>query len=166
MNKKGFVNIIVIIGVVILVGVASYFIVNQQTPTPTRHRTPSQLAVTLTSTPNDQPNANYSYVKKINSQIQTLLADYLAGKDIGQTASGLGLKVSDSAEVLVDIYITGSVDDAFPQLKNLGMQVVAFDDTNDIVEGWLPLDAVIAVAQLANTKALMPVTAFGIDEYP
>ena len=34
MNQKGFANIIVIIGIVILAGVAGYFVVNRQTPLP------------------------------------------------------------------------------------------------------------------------------------
>ncbi|MEK7575739.1 MAG: hypothetical protein AAB491_01465 [Patescibacteria group bacterium] len=34
MNQKGFINIAIIIGVIILVGIAGYFVVNRQTPSP------------------------------------------------------------------------------------------------------------------------------------
>ncbi len=53
MNQKGFVNIIVIIGVIILVGVAGYFIVNQQTPTPRPIPSPTP---TPTPTPTTAPS--------------------------------------------------------------------------------------------------------------
>ena len=52
MNKKGFIKILVIIGVVILIGVTSYFIVNQQTSSPNPSPTPSPAP---TPTPPDSP---------------------------------------------------------------------------------------------------------------
>jgi len=57
MNQKGFANIIVIIGVVILVGVAGYFIVNQQklSSTPTPSSTPSPTSA-LTPIPTPSPS--------------------------------------------------------------------------------------------------------------
>ena len=49
-NQKGFANILVIIGAVILVGVSGYFIVSQQKPSSTPSPTPSPTT-TLTPTP-------------------------------------------------------------------------------------------------------------------
>jgi hypothetical protein len=100
---------------------------------------------------------------KLDSKIQTLLADYLSGNDVNQTALREGLEVSDSAEVLLDIYVIDSAEERAGQLETLGMRVVAFDDTYGMIEGWLPLDAVVVVAQLDSVKALMSVTAFGTD---
>lgn len=57
MNQKGFISIIVIIGVVILAGVAGYFIVNEQTssPVPIPSPTPTSTLTLPTSTPTPTP---------------------------------------------------------------------------------------------------------------
>jgi hypothetical protein len=122
-----------------------------------------RLIALLASTPSSQPDADFSYLGKLDSKIQTLLADYLSGNDVNQTALREGLEVSDSAEVLLDIYVIDSAEERAGQLETLGMRVVAFDDTYGMIEGWLPLDAVVVVAQLDSVKALMSVTAFGTD---
>ena len=57
-NQKGFANIIVIIGIVILAGAAGYFIVSQQTPSPASIPSPtpsSAPALIPTSTLTPQP---------------------------------------------------------------------------------------------------------------
>lgn len=47
MNQKGFANIIIIIGVIILIGVAGYFVTIRQTPKPTAQLTPTELKYRL-----------------------------------------------------------------------------------------------------------------------
>jgi len=66
MKNQGFANIIVIIGVVILVGIASYFIVNQKRSLPTPILSPtSSPTSTLTSTSIDK-TANRKIQPSIN----------------------------------------------------------------------------------------------------
>lgn len=57
MNQKGFVNIIVIIGIVILAGVAGYFIVNKRTLPPKPAPSPTS---TLTPTPTPSPSPQHT----------------------------------------------------------------------------------------------------------
>lgn len=80
MNQKGFVNIIVIVGIVILVGVTGYFIVNQQAPssTPSPSSTP-----TLTPTPTPTPNGE-KIIRKVGEKegsflIQKINSDSVDG---------------------------------------------------------------------------------------
>lgn len=73
MNQKGFINIIIIIGVVLLIGVAGYFIVNPKTslPEPTPSPTPSP---TPTPTPSPAPTpSGEKIIRKVDDQESSFL---------------------------------------------------------------------------------------------
>lgn len=106
---------------------------------------------------------DFSYLKKLDSNLQNLLADYLTGQDVHQTAARSGLTVSKEDEVQLDVYVIGSTGPATVQLQQLGMKVQAQNDRIAVVGGWLPLKAVIPAAKLSNVKALLPVMGVGTN---
>lgn len=104
-----------------------------------------------------------SYLKKIDSNLQNLVADYLSGKDATQAAKAYGLTINAKNEVLVDIYINGSVTPASNQLMKMGMTVQATNEAFHVVEGFLPIELVIPTAKLDTVKALLPVVGYGTN---
>jgi len=66
MNQKGFINIAVIIGVIVVAGIAGYFLLNQRTPSPNPTPTPTSPASTST-TPTQIPTTETSSSAKMIS---------------------------------------------------------------------------------------------------
>lgn len=83
MNQKGFINIIVIIGVIILVGVAGYFVVSKQAPLPVPVPSPA---------PTPTPETPMSGPITVNGEI-TCLPKKGTGQQTLECA--IGLKGSD-----------------------------------------------------------------------
>jgi hypothetical protein len=124
----------------------------------------ARLKAILRSVPQSADNLDaLDYLKKMDSHLQTLVADHLLQMDLSVTAAQEDLHFTSDGMLLIDVYVTGSVHEATRVLEEQGMQVAATDDHFGIVEGSLPVDAVLAVAELDFTKALMPVTAFGVE---
>ena len=72
MNQKGFVNIAIIVGIVIIAGIAGYFVLSQR-PTASPVPTPTQTPPTTTDTGQKPPapnTAEYPYILKPLSQTQ------------------------------------------------------------------------------------------------
>jgi hypothetical protein len=107
---------------------------------------------------------NFGYIKKIDSNLQNLVADYLSGRDSAQSARAYGIRINNKKEVLVDIYTNDSATAASMQLTKLGMTVLAINESHNIVEGALPIDLVIQAAQLDIVKAIMPVMGSGTNQ--
>lgn len=107
---------------------------------------------------------NFAYIKKIDSHLQNLVADYLSGKDYTQSAQANGIRINNKKEVLVDIYTNDSSTLASVQLTKLGMTVTATNESYNIVEGALRIDLVIPAAQLDIVKAIMPVMGTGTNQ--
>lgn len=103
--------------------------------------------------------ADYFYLRKIDSHLQGALIAYLSGGDAIRAAQASGLQVNDKNEVQVDIYVTGPVSQAAAQLGSMGMTVQATNEAMGVVEGPLPMDVLLPVARLDFTKSLMAVTA-------
>lgn len=89
MNNKGFINIIVVIGIIIVVGIAGYFVVNQRTfsptpvPSPIPSPTPIPTQSPMTDTgqkPQTPDTAKYPYILKPLSQTQlsSLRSEFVA----------------------------------------------------------------------------------------
>jgi hypothetical protein len=104
-----------------------------------------------------------SYLAKLDSHLQDLVSDHLSGIDIALTAQANDIQVTDDQNVLVDIYVSSPLDQAVNELKELGMQVAATNMLFGVVEGYLPVNSVLAAASLKQTKAFLPVMAFGVD---
>ena len=119
----------------------------------------TELIKILSATPRSQTELDFSYIRKLDSHIQTLLIDYLKGNDINQIASREGIEISDLS-ILVDIYINGEVKVADSCLREIGMDIRAQDNVQHIAEGWLPLDSILEAAQCEKVQAIIPVTAF------
>jgi hypothetical protein len=105
-----------------------------------------------------------TYIQKIDSNLIDLLADYRSGKDLSQAAQERGLTVGNNKEVLVDIYVNGSVDQASSDLTKLGMTVQSTSEAYKVVEGFLPIDSVDQAAQKEVVKAILPVMATGTNQ--
>ena len=133
------------------------------TSTPYRQVKHTQTIVAHTAPPSGQITLDALHMNKLDSQLQTLLSNYLVNRDVDQIATNLGITLSDSAEVLVDVYVISSAEEMKSQLENLGMEVAAVNSAYGIVEGWLPLDAVITISGLENVKAIITVSAYGTD---
>ena len=102
-------------------------------------------------------------LKKMDSSLHRLLADHLQRKDVAESATQNDLHLDQTGRLLLDIYVTNPLREAVPLLQGHGLEVKATDDHFGVVAGYLPLDSVLAVANLSYTKALMPVTGFGLD---
>ncbi len=74
------------------------------------------------------------------------------------------LTVSRAGRVLVQAYVTGPADRAAERLRSAGMSVEATaEDPLPVVEGWIPVERLTALAGLSVTQAVLPVTAGGSD---
>src|SRR5262249_13033242 len=52
-----------------------------------------------------QPARNTTHLRKLGSQLQALVADYLEGRDVAAAVRGRGLQLSQSQDVSVDVYV-------------------------------------------------------------
>ena len=134
---------------------------SQPQSSPQTKQSTQRLEKILAETAPAEPDS--SYLGKIDSNLQSLIADYLSGEDIKQSAQNYGLQVTENNEVLVDIYVNGSIDPAITQLTELGMLVQATNESFNVVEGLLPINNVLPVARLDTIKALLPVMASGTN---
>jgi hypothetical protein len=102
---------------------------------------------------------------KLDSHLQGLAA--AADRNANAVALGRseGLRVSGGERVMVDVYVHGKAARAAAELRSAGMDVAVVTDKAPVpmVEGWLPLDAVDAVAKLAAVRAVVPVMASGTN---
>ncbi len=93
-------------------------------------------------------------LKKMDTQIQNLLETRLRGQDVAAAAKHNGLRLGKERSVLVDVYTRGAPEETADQLKALGMDVLATNTAfGGIVEGYLPVDSLVAAAGLNSTKA-------------
>jgi hypothetical protein len=141
-------------------------------PTPAVPSTPDQGPSTLerlmTQLQATQPTAVTSgslehHLRKLDSNLQALIADDLDHHDVVATSRHRDLEVSNDKRVLVEVYVHGAADVAADALTQQGMQVTGTNNPNGMVEGWLPLGAVIQAASLDVVRAVIPVTAIGVD---
>lgn len=108
----------------------------------------------------------FAHLRKLDSHLQTLAADRLRGRDLGETARREALALSGEARrVRVDVRVLGDMDDALRTLRAQGMDVAAVSDREPqrMVEGTLPVSALTGVAGLASTQAVLAVQGFGTD---
>ena len=132
-------------------------------PSPISRTQPGGSLETILST--IQPKqTDLTYINKVNSHLQNLVAAYLSGKDVEQAAHGYGIKIINKKEILVDIYINDSVSEASAQLTKMGMTVQATNETSKVVEGSLSIDLILPAAQLDIVKAILPVMATGTNQ--
>ena len=109
---------------------------------------------------------------KLDSGLTILAAAAERGEPVtAQTSqdAGHGVKVLTGArvedgDVLVNVYVNGSVPSAAADLRGLGMRVTATSDVvpGRVVAGWLPATKVLDATALSSAKALTVVHA-GMD---
>jgi hypothetical protein len=102
-----------------------------------------------------QPSADLSYLGKIDSHLQDLLVVRMEGRDVRSAAESSGLRLNEAGDVMVDVYVTGSATEAAAGLTSIGMQVAATNESTGLVEGFVPIDLVLEIAELDSTKAIL-----------
>jgi hypothetical protein len=111
-------------------------------------------------------------VAKLDGGLQILAAAAASGKPVTAQTAGApsngarqvtGARVVDG-DVLVNVYVDGSLSDASTALRGLGMKVTATNGRapQRIVAGWLPAASLLDATALAATKAITVVRA-GLD---
>ncbi|WP_028650704.1 S8 family serine peptidase [Nocardioides halotolerans] len=108
-------------------------------------------------------------VAKLDGSLQILADAAAAGRPVTQhTAGDLGNGVRqltgarvDDGDVLVNVYVDGSLGAADAALRDLGMRVTATNDRapQRIVAGWLPATRLYDATALSATKAITVVRA-------
>ena len=84
--------------------------------------------------------------------------------DAISAARGADLSVSRAEKVLVQVYVSGSLESATARLRQAGMSVKAVaEEPLPLIEGWLPATELASVAGSGFTDAVLPVTAGGSD---
>ena len=95
-------------------------------------------------------------LENVSSQVQALVAQEEAGRDVATSADNASVVVTPGDRVLVDVYVKGDFGEAAAALRVEGLQVLATaEDPYGVVEGYLPVDAVRDAAQLKSTEALV-----------
>lgn len=95
-------------------------------------------------------------LENVSSQVQGLVAQEEAGRDVATSADNASVVVTPGDRVLVDVYVNGDVGEAAAGLRVRGLQVLATaSDPYGVVEGYLPVDAVREAAQLKSTDAIV-----------
>jgi hypothetical protein len=105
----------------------------------------------------------YAYLDKIDSNLQDLIADALENRSLDYRAMPHGLLMSSHDEVQGDVYTTISPGEASTALESLGMQIEATNEEFRVLEGRLPLNSIMEIADLSITRAVIPVFGFGVD---
>ena len=111
-------------------------------------------------------------VAKLDSGLQILAEAAASGRPVTEQTgmdAGNGVQVLtgarvDDGDVLVNVYVDGSVADAASALRGLGMRISATNDRapQRLVAGWLPATRLLDATALTSTKAVMTVHA-GMD---
>jgi hypothetical protein len=130
------------------------------------------LALGLQPAPAAGSSDSRPVVAKLDSGLQVLAEAAAGGRPVNaQTGmdAGNGVKVLTGArvehgDVLVNVYVDGSVPDAASALQALGMRITATNDRapQRVVAGWLPATRLLDATALTSTKAVMTVHA-GMD---
>ena len=126
------------------------------------NRSSTELIQIISGTQPSQTASDFTYIGKLDSHIQKLLIDFLKGNDLHQAAAREGITAS-GARILVDIYVKGNVALAENCLSPLGMDIKAGNDANHVIEGLLPVEAVLRAAQCEEVKAILAVAGFGTN---
>ncbi len=108
-------------------------------------------------------------VAKLDGGLKILAEAAESGRPVTSQTSmdaGNGVKVLtgarvDDGDVLVDVYVNGSLADAESALRGLGMRVTATNDKapQRLVAGWLPATELLDATALGATKAIRTVRA-------
>ena len=85
----------------------------------------------------------------------------MEGQDVRAAAESSGLRLNPAGDVMVEVFVTGSATAAAAGLTAMGMQVAATNESTGVVEGFLPIDLVLKVAELDSTKAILAATLPG-----
>ncbi len=105
--------------------------------------------------------AEAGYTDEIGSALLPLRSGSDAAISAGRQAQ---MRISRAGRIVADVYVSGDIAVATERLRAAGMSVVATaTDPVPVAEGWIPLDRVDAVAQLARTDAVLPVPAGDTD---
>ncbi len=109
---------------------------------------------------------------KLDGGLQILASAAASGKPVTSQTTGpsshggkqLTLARVENGDVLVNVYVDGSVPAAASSLRALGMRVTASnaDAPAPVVSGWLPADKLLDSTALAGVKAMTVVHA-GVD---
>ena len=136
-----------------------------------------QLAVAVGGPGADATSPRYAHLAKLDNSLQMLAADELRGRPLktdaellssadaqapgGSLIQGTGAALSARDEVLVDVYVEGSVAAAAGRLRELGMRVSAVNQVEPqrLVEGWLPVGALVDASRIADAEALRSIPA-------
>lgn len=121
------------------------------------------LVVRAGGTPRQTNSPRYAYLEKLDGNLQTLAA----GDAFPSAASATPSlpPVTLAGRTLVDVYVTGDMQAAVRELRDLDMEVqaVSREAPQRMVEGYLPLAAATQVAALDATTAVLPVVNGGTD---
>ncbi len=102
---------------------------------------------------------------KVDSHLIELLNADAQGVDLATYAREHGMAVKSAKKVLVDVYFNGPRGNAEGLLRQQGTDVIATNDRAPfkIIEGWLPLKAIAAIAASPHVKTVVGVLVGGVD---
>jgi hypothetical protein len=99
--------------------------------------------------------------QRLDGRIVNFLEAIQRGEPAPQAAQAQGMRLEEQG-LLVDIYLKEISEPTLDQLRQRGFQLLASDADNRIVAGYLPPQAILAVAQMEVIQAILPVSA-GVD---
>jgi hypothetical protein len=125
-------------------------------PTPNNPIRPTVVTTTThASTTTDVGDIQNGPLAKAGQQLIALYQQFQQNGSVTPAQARL-LMISGSS-VGVDIRVSGDVNTASTQLTGMGMKVSAVDPSTHTVEGLLPINQLLNVAQLSNTVSITPI---------
>ncbi len=131
---------------------------------PTSEDPGQRLQEILAAAGGEQVAGGYGYVEKVDSHLQSLLIDYLTGKDIVLSAQENDIQLVNGNRILVAIHVKEYDSGLVNRLEEIGMHVTATNEGFNVVEGEIPLDEVLLVAFEDKVNAILPIRDYGTDE--
>lgn len=111
-------------------------------------RQPSASTSGLTAIPDaDQ-------LKKLSSQLQSIVADQLEGRSSLDSARKSGLTIGDPDQLFVSVYLTAAARDPSTALTDAGFQITIADLESGIVEGYAAPRTLLVLVGLPSVRSI------------
>jgi hypothetical protein len=122
------------------------------------YETPLEYLLNVLEITNNLPiDYNPNNLKKLDSNLQLLIADYFVDINSLNLAVNRGIQVDSQGAILIDIYLNEEPNNVMDLLNEKNMEVESISDTYLLIEGWMPIINIIEITQMNEVKGILPV---------
>ena len=139
MNKKGFASIVVIIGIILVVGAAGFFVLNRQ-PSPAPE-VPTPIWKLLID--KEARREAYPESVKVDSQIFSQIISGSTTQKIDTDQKG---------RILIDIRTSTSTSELVNIISSVGGEIMGNYPKDNTIYAWVPVQKILEIARRPDVK--------------